>query len=279
MAECQQLIPRLLCCFPLLVFAQASQVGDESGTFVPREQWQASLMATPQPCISCGQNAPIVLRGVDAFCTVCGARRTPFAADIVNIAGKPARLGGHAARAFGWGFLVLGLFLALTIGLVVQAIASMFVATTWLGLAFGVPIALLSIGVAVLAIMGGRKLLHAGERRLRKAQVEAVHGLARHQRGVVKAGDVARALSLDDEEADALLVTLAKDPSEEVSIDIDDDGRVSYLFGSAQAIRWRIRAEQSDLPNADRQALEREPQPIEDDELAARGAHGRAQRR
>jgi|SoiMethySBSTD1v2_1073268.scaffolds.fasta_scaffold19406_5 hypothetical protein len=236
-------------------------------------------MATPRACASCGQHAPIVLRGVEAFCTVCGARRTPFAADILNMAGKPALIGGHAARVAGWGFLVIGLFVALTIGLVVQAVASMLVASTWLGLAIGIPIALFSVGVALFGILGGRKLVRTGEQSLRKAQVETIHGLARHHGGVVKVSDAARALNLDEARADAILVTLAKDPSENVSIDVDDAGSVSYLFGSAPAIRWRIRAEQTDLTSADRDALKRELERIEEERLAAEEAPGQAQRR
>jgi hypothetical protein len=232
-------------------------------------------MASPRPCAGCGQYAPIVVRGVEAFCTVCGARRTPFAADILNVAGKPALIGGHAARFVGWGFLVVGLFVALTIGLVVQAIASMFVATTWIGLAIGVPIALLSVIVALFGILGGKKLVNAGELRLRKAQVETVHGLARHQRGVVRVRDAARALNLDEARADAVLVALAKDPSENVSIDVDDRGEVTLLFGSGQAIRWRIRAEESNLTPEDRQALERELESIEE-ETAAPAQRSRA---
>ncbi len=219
----------------------------------------------PRPCTSCGQYAPIVLRGVEAFCTVCGARRTPFAADILNMAGKPALIGGHAARVAGWGFLVIGLFVALTVGLLVQAIASMLVASTWLGLAIGLPIALFSVGVALFGILGGRKLVRTGQRSLRKAQVETIHGLARHHGGVVKVSDAARALNVDEARADAILVTLAKDPTENVSIDVDDAGNVSYLFGSAPAIRWRIRAEQTDLTDADREALRRELERIEEE--------------
>jgi hypothetical protein len=226
-------------------------------------------MASPRPCTGCGQFAPIVVRGVEAFCTVCGARRTPFAADILNVAGKPALIGGHAARFAGWGVLIVGLFLALTIGLVVQAIAAMFVATTWIGFAIGVPIALLSVIVALFGILGGRKLVNAGELRLRKAQVETIHGLARHQRGVVKVREAARALNLDEARADAVLVALAKDPNENVSIDVDDNGNVVYLFGSGQAIRWRIRAEESNLSPADRAKLERELESIEQEEPAS----------
>ncbi len=236
-------------------------------------------MPSARPCASCGQYAPIVLRGVEAFCTVCGAQRTPFASSILNLTGKPARIGGLTAQVFGWVVLVAGLFLALTIGLVVQALASLFFPTTWLGLAIGIPIALLSIGVALLGIVGGKKLGRAGELSLRKAQVETIHSLARHRRGVVKVSDAAHALGLDEARADAILVTLAKDPSENVSIDIGDDGSISYLFGSAEAIRWRIRAEQVDITDADREALERELEQVEETGFPAESAQHRAQRR
>ncbi len=199
-----------------------------------------------------------MLRGVDAYCTVCNAARTPFAASILNVAGKPARFGGIAARLFGWGALVVGLFLAVTVGLIVQAVASLFVAGTWLGLAVGIPIALLSVLLALVGIIGGRRLGRSGEGSLRKAQLETIHGLARHHRGVVRPADAARALDLDLSQADALLASLARQPSENVSIDIDDDGNVFYLFGSAQAIRWRIRAEQAGISDGERAALEQE---------------------
>jgi hypothetical protein len=199
-----------------------------------------------------------VLRGVDAYCTVCNAARTPFAANILNVAGKPARIGGLAARLFGWGALVIGLFLALTIGLIVQAVASMFVAGTWLGFAVGIPIALLSLIVALFGIIGGRQLGRSGEGSLRKAQLETIHGLARHQRGVVQPAEVARALGVDPTQADAILASLAKEPNENVAIDLDDDGNVIYLFGSAQAIRWRIQAERAGISDSEREALEQE---------------------
>jgi hypothetical protein len=215
-------------------------------------------VASATPCPQCRQNAPIVLRGVDAYCTVCNAARTPFAANILNVAGKPARIGGIAARLFGWGALVIGLFLALTVGLIVQAVASLFVAGTWLGLAVGIPIAMLSVILALFGILGGRKLGRSGEGSLRKAQLETIHGLARHQRGIVKPADVARALGLDLAQADTLLATLAREPSENVAIDIEDDGSVSYLFGSAEAIRWRIQAERAGISDSDREALEQE---------------------
>jgi hypothetical protein len=215
-------------------------------------------MQGSRTCPKCGQNAPLVLRGLEAFCTVCGAHRTPFAAGIVNLAGKPARFGGHAARAFGWGALAVGLFLALALGLITQAIGSMLVPGSWLGLAVAVPIALLSIALGLFGVLGGKKLFRAGEIQLQAVQREAVHALAKHQNGVVKAEDAARALNVDVPSAEVILSALAKEPAENVSVDVDDEGRVIYLFGSAEAIRWRIRAEQAGITDADREALERE---------------------
>lgn len=202
-----------------------------------------------------------MVRGMEAFCTVCGARRTPFAASILNLAGRPEQLGGLTARAFGWVALGVGLFIALTVGLVVQAIASMFVATTWLGWAVSIPIVLLSLALGVLGIVGGRKLTRAGGARLARAQLQTIRGIARHKKGVVEVGEVARALGIGHEEADAMLTQLAKNPDENVSIDIDDAGNILYLFGSADAIRWRIRAEEAGIGQAEREVLEAESEP------------------
>ena len=215
-------------------------------------------MQASRTCPKCGQNAPLVLRGLEAFCTACGARRTPFAANILNLAGTPARFGGYAARVFGWGALGIGLFLALTLGLISQAVGSMIAPGSWLGLAVGVPIALLSIALGLFGVLGGKKLFRAGEGQLQAAQRDAVHALARHQNGVVKTKDVARALGIDEVRAESVMNALAKEPAENVSLDVDQDGHVIYLLGSAEAIRWRIRAEQAGITDADRAALERE---------------------
>ena len=215
-------------------------------------------MKAQRACPKCGQNAPIVLRGLEAFCTACGAPRAPFAADILNLAGQPARLGGYAARALGWGALGIGSFVALTVGLVAQAIGSMLVPGSWLGLAFGIPIALLSVALWLFGVIGGKKLHRTGEVQLQAAQRDALHALAKHQNGVVKTADAARALGIDEAKADALLGALAREPAENVSLNIDDEGHLMYLFGSAEAIRWRIKAEHAGITVEDREALERE---------------------
>src|ERR1700759_4715128 len=127
-------------------------------------------MKVSRACPKCGQRAPIVVRGLEAFCTVCGARRTPFASDILNLAGEPARFGGYAARALGGGTLGIGLFLALSLGLIAQAIGSMLVPGSWLGLAIGIPIAVLSVALGVFGLDGGKKLRRAGELQVQSTQ-------------------------------------------------------------------------------------------------------------
>lgn len=199
-----------------------------------------------------------MLRGVEAFCTVCNARRTPFASNILNLAGKPARIGGIAARIFGWGAMIVGLLLALTVGLIAQAVVSLFVATTWIGLAFGLPIALVALLLGLGGIFGGKKLARVGEASLEKAQLETIRGLVRHHGDVLRPSIVARALNVSEQEADSILTALARKPDENVSIDVDDDGNILYLFGSSDAIRWRIRAERARITDTEREELEAE---------------------
>jgi hypothetical protein len=120
------------------------------------------------------------------------------------------------------------------------------------------PIALLSIVLGLTGILGGNKLGRTGEARLLGKQHDIVRALARHQKGIVKVADAARALAIDETRADAVLGALAREPAENISLDIDDDGNVMYLFGSAPAIRWRIQAERAGITDADREALEEE---------------------
>src|SRR3954468_24360457 len=63
-------------------------------------------------CPRCRQNAPIVYRGVNAFCTACGAPRSPLTSGSVNLAGQPSKVGGQITRVFGWIVLVVGTLLA-----------------------------------------------------------------------------------------------------------------------------------------------------------------------
>ncbi len=61
-------------------------------------------------------------RGIDAYCTACGAKRIPFASPPVNLAGQPSQVGGTIARVFGWFVLGGGLLAAVLVGALFQAI-------------------------------------------------------------------------------------------------------------------------------------------------------------
>ncbi len=191
-------------------------------------------------CPRCGQRAPIVLRGLEATCTACGGRRLPFTAKSLNLAGKGSRIGGAAARFFGWASILGGVSLAAFIGLLVQSL--------WpaglLGYAFAIPILLISLAIGITLLVGGSRLGRHGAQREKSTQLEAIRSMAAHNRGVLTARQVARTLSLPEEQADAMLTELAKRPDERVSLDVDDDGNLFYLFGldseQLSEARWRI---------------------------------------
>lgn len=193
-------------------------------------------------CPSCGQRAPIRLRGVEAFCTVCGARRTPFTAltsKTLNLAGKPSRWGGKAAKVAGTLGLVMGLTFTLSLGLIVNAFASA-------GVAIGValPFLVLTLLVNGGLLFGSRKLRQQGDESERQAQLETVRALAAHRGGNVTAYDVAVALQLPEDKADDMLTELAKDPDADVTLDLDAEGRLHYLFSATDAERWRLQMPQ-----------------------------------
>ncbi|HZO15044.1 MAG TPA: hypothetical protein VFB62_17330 [Polyangiaceae bacterium] len=179
----------------------------------------------------------------------------------LNLAGSAARFGGGAARFVGWSVLVLGLAMALGIGLLLQTLFP----GGFAGLAIGLPIAIASLFFGIAAIVGGGKLHQSGVKKRRAAELQTIQALAAHHKGVVTAADAARALDMDETRADALLTELARDPKQGVCLDLDDDGRLLYLFGGEELNpRWRI-AEQpltTDKEHAEAEA-EAELEPLE----------------
>lgn len=175
---------------------------------------------------------------------MCGAKRIPFTARTVNLAGQPAKVGGIAARIFGWVTLVFGSSVALGLMLILQALWP----AGWLGYAVAIPIALLTLAVSLTAIIGGKALGQYGKRSELSAQHETIRALAQHRKGWVTAAEVARALGVREAEADQMLTDLAK-RGDDVSLDLTDDGRIVYLFGIGHEAlgdaRWRIADERA----------------------------------
>jgi hypothetical protein len=179
-------------------------------------------------CPHCGQDAPLVYRGVVPYCTGCGGIRAPLTSRSVNMAGKPSTVGGTVAGVFGWLMLLGGLGVA---GL----LATIFALLNYpmLALAVGGPIALLALLFGGGLVMGGKKLRTQGATTQKDTRVEAIFALAQTRKGILLATDVARALSIPVDEADALLTTLAKTDSDHVSLEVNDDGGMFYRFSNA----------------------------------------------
>jgi hypothetical protein len=100
------------------------------------------------------------------------------------------------------------------------------------------------LAVGIPLVIGGRKLGRYGEQKEKKAQLDAIRSMAAHQAGVVTAQQVAKTLTITPQEADEMLTELAKTPDEKVSLDLDDNGNIYYLFGlgdeELSEARWRI---------------------------------------
>jgi hypothetical protein len=180
-------------------------------------------------CPHCHQNAPILYKGVFAFCSACDKPRAPFSGKALAFAGQPSKLGGRVGGVVGALVLILGLLLAAALMLFFQLL--------WpaqnIGYALGSPIALISVVVGSLLMVASRRLGRAGAQAERQARVEAVYALAVNRNGMLTAADAARSLQLDPASVETLLSELAKTEPDYVSLELDENGHSFYLFSRA----------------------------------------------
>src|SRR5580700_7801883 len=177
-------------------------------------------------CPHCGQNAPLVYRGVSAFCSACSKPRLPFTANAVNLRGKPAKIGGTVASVAGWVALFGSLAVALVLGAILQAIFPAAV----VGWVIGGLIATVGVAAALLLLFGGHALRRSGTHAAEAARLEALDSLAAHHRGVITSPLAAQALGLSVEEADRFLTLLVNQPESGITLEVDDDGKLTYRF-------------------------------------------------
>jgi hypothetical protein len=177
-------------------------------------------------CPHCRQNAPLVYRGVLAYCAACGKPRVPLSGSSLQLAGQPSKVGGTLARVFGWVTLVFGLSAAAFVGLLLQWIFPAGIA----GFVVGVPLALLVLGIGLMLLLGGGRLKQSGEESEKRARIHAIFALAAHRRGIVTAREAATALGVPLPSADALLTEMAKQESEMVRLEVDDRGEIYFRF-------------------------------------------------
>jgi hypothetical protein len=217
-------------------------------------------------CPRCGQNAPLVYRGVAATCAACGAPRVPLTGKSLQLVGQPSRVGGVVARVFGWIVLCAGMLVAIGVGVGAQLLFPNGFAGAFLGF----PIAIVSLVLGIILIRSGGMLHRSGASAERDARVQAIHALATHKGGGVTALDVSSSLEIPKSEAEALLDALAREDFEDVAVDLDASGTVVYRFDA----RARVRVDPEVARSPNREEWER----LEAQAEAEKQARTRAQR-
>lgn len=181
-------------------------------------------------CPYCRTHAPLIYRGIHAYCSACGAPRTVLSGASLTHAGKPSRFGATVAKAFGAATLAFGLFVALLLGLLIS------LASTTAGLIVGGSVAFLTLAAALLFRAGGKSLEKSGEQAQESRRIQALFALAQTRGGRVQAADAARSLQVSLDEADRLLTQLAKTQPDTVGVDVGDQGEIFYVFKGGNAV-------------------------------------------
>jgi hypothetical protein len=148
--------------------------------------------------------------------------RAPLSGEAFNVTGKPSQMGGAVASVAGWLVLLVGLSIALGLGLLFWAFFSVTV-----GLAISLPFAITALGIGALLLRGGTSLRRSGALAQRETRDRALLNMAAHH-GPVTALDAARLLNVTVGAADAMLTELAKRDPDRLAIDVDDHGVIWY---------------------------------------------------
>jgi hypothetical protein len=155
----------------------------------------------------------------------------------VNLSGTPSKVGGTLTGALGFLILFGGTLISLVFGLVFGSLVS-----GPAGLAVGLTLGAFTLVAAIAMLFGARSLWRTGEASSRSTQEQAIFALASHRGGVLRAADLAQALDMPLEQADAQLTELAKRQVDSVSLELDDNGEIYYRFGGGELSGWEARA-------------------------------------
>jgi hypothetical protein len=167
---------------------------------------------------------------VNAFCTACGGPRSPLTGGSVNLAGQPSKVGGQITRVFGWIVLVFGTLLAFGTLAMCGSLVGMAAAAPWI---LSVPLALVTWILSYFLLKGGKQLQQSGADTQKATRTQAVFALANTRSGMVTPNDLAQAIGVTPKEADDILTAMAKEDSDHVSIEVDDNGTIYYRFAAA----------------------------------------------
>ncbi len=177
-------------------------------------------------CPHCGRNAPIVYRGVAPHCTACNRLRMPLAGPSVNLAGKGSQVTGRVANVVGKVIGGVGLSLSM-----LGAGLAWVLSHDWSIVAVAsLPVLVLFGVIAAPFVFGGKSLEQSGTKRESRVREQAVFAMAAQRGGLLSAWDVATALSMPSDVADAALTDMAKRFPDKIALELRDDGTVTYRF-------------------------------------------------
>jgi hypothetical protein len=116
--------------------------------------------------------------------------------------------------------------IALGLGLLLQAIWP----ASFAGWGIGGMIALVSFALGMGLVWSGRSLRRSGTRAAKSVRDQAIYALAAHRSGILTARDLSLAIGISAEEADLALTKMTQ-AGDDVTLEVDDEGRLTYRFG------------------------------------------------
>lgn len=173
---------------------------------------------TDAMCPHCGQAAPLVYRGVVAYCSACGQLRGPLTGASVTHAGSVSKVGGVMAKVAAWLSFAVGALLFLLFGPLL---------TWWIPAAM---VAVVTLTVFGLLMWGGRSLIKSGAKSAADTKSSAVFSMAATRKGELRGIDLMQALNVSKEEGDLLLDEMSKAHPEDIVLEVDDQGGLYYVF-------------------------------------------------
>jgi hypothetical protein len=216
-------------------------------------------------CAHCHAVAAVIRRGNITVCAACGKPRagatvlgggTARAIMPASVAGRDASTKAMVQRGKARAQRVLGV-LMLAMGLLMAAgVAGVVTSAT--GLVLAALIALIAVSAGGLSLRAGARNSARADDAERRARETAVLELASKREGSLTATELAKEFGVDVEEADATLTRMVGDGSR-VSVDVDDEGVVRYVFRELRPARSvaRVRVEAGEPEREEPSVLER----------------------
>ncbi len=205
-------------------------------------------------CAHCHAVAAVIRRGNITVCAACGKPRagatvlgggTARAIMPASLAGRDASTKAMVQRGKARAQRVVGV-LMLAMGLLMAAAVAGIVSSAT-GLVLAALVAVVAVSLGGLSMRAGAKNAERADDAERRARETAVLELASKRRGALTATELAKEFGVDVEEADATLTRMVGDGTR-ISVDVDDEGVVRYVFRelvpAASVARVRVEADE-----------------------------------